>query len=88
MEAMDTAANASFEGFELHEEFRANEVVFRSPEEFWEAQAAIVTEARKRLLAASPEEAAAARGEFLRRARGKRLVYPYQARFIRARSRA
>jgi SAM-dependent methyltransferase len=60
-------------------------VVFDSSEEFWDAQAAIVTDARKRLAVAPPEAVAESRAEFLRRARSKRLVYPYQAAFLSVR---
>ena len=40
---------------------------------------------RKRLAVAPPETVAELRAEFLRRARSKRLVYPYQAAFLSVR---
>jgi SAM-dependent methyltransferase len=67
-----------------------HEVVFDSAEAFWEAQTAIVTQVRKRLIEASPEAVTALKHAFLGTAetilrRGGRLVYPYGALYVSAR---
>jgi hypothetical protein len=60
---------------------------FDSAADYWEAQTAIVTRARKRLLALSPDRVAQLRGEFLVEAervleRGGKLYYPYGAFYV------
>lgn len=62
-------------------------LTFDSAEEFWEAQAAIVTSARKRLMTLAPEQVEALRREFLAVAqrtldRGGKLYYPYGAFYV------
>ena len=59
----------------------------RSPEEFWDVQRTFSSRARKRLAAASPAEAAAARASLIESARrvqaaGGRLVYTRAAFFV------
>jgi ubiquinone/menaquinone biosynthesis C-methylase UbiE len=66
-----------------------HETVYTSAEDYWDANFAIVTEARKRLVQADPEVTERVREEFLRRARkvldrGGKLVYPHGAFFARA----
>lgn len=67
-----------------------HEVVFEDPEEFWEAQTAIVTQARKRIINAPADAVVRLKNVFLRRARdvvrrGGRLIYPYGAILVSAR---
>ena len=61
-----------------------HEVRFDSAEEFWDAQVAIVTEARKRLQAAPANVVEEVRAAFVAGADGAELVYPYQAVFLDA----
>lgn len=75
-------------GFEQVEaSWHGHELVFESAEEFWEAQTAIVTEIRKRLVEASPEEVNRLKQMFLKEAesilrRGGKLIYPYGAFYV------
>jgi SAM-dependent methyltransferase len=82
-----TVAECGFEQLEVA--WCGHEVLFDSAEEFWEAQAAIVTQVRKRLALSSTEAVEAVRQAFLKHAsdvlqRGGKLVYPYGARFVAA----
>lgn len=75
---------------ELESHWRGSEVLFQSPQEFWDAQEAIVTNVRKRLAVAPPAEVAAFRVEYLDTAqkvlgRGGQLSYCFGAVFFSAR---
>lgn len=64
--------------------------VLESPQAFWDLQATFSTLARKRLAAATPEQAAAVRAEFFDTCRkvhdgGGRLIFPQAAVFVVAR---
>lgn len=75
-------------GFEQVEaSWNGHELEFESAEEFWEAQTAIVTEIRKRLVEASPEAVNQLKQTFLKEAesilrRGGKLTYPYGAFYV------
>ena len=73
---------AGFQQIATH--YQGHILTFDSAEAFWEAQEAIVTSARKRLITLPPEQREALRREFLVAAqrtldRGGRLYYPYGA---------
>lgn len=70
--------------------WKGHELIFDSAEEFWQAQAAIVTEIRKRILCASPETVDRLKHDFLNAAnsillRGGKLIYPYGAYYVSGR---
>jgi hypothetical protein len=77
---LEAVEDAGFE--DVRPSWCGNEVTFDSPEEFWEAQAAIVTNLRKRLELAEPGVRDGLRDDFINRAtdtleRGGRLIYPF-----------
>lgn len=78
-------------GFEqIKTSWKGHELIFASAEEFWQAQTAIVTEVRKRILCASPETVGRLKHDFLNEAnsilqRGGKLIYPYGAYYVSGR---
>ena len=50
---------------DLRSSWAGKEFLFESAPDFWDAQAAIVTDVRKRMLLAEPEAIAAMKAEFL-----------------------
>lgn len=76
---------AGFQQVETHWEGHTH--TFDSAEAYWEAQAAIVTSARKRLITLPPEQVEALRREFIEEgrrtlSRGGRLYYQYGAFYV------
>jgi ubiquinone/menaquinone biosynthesis C-methylase UbiE len=71
-------------------DWKGQEAVVETPEEFWDLQRTFSSLARKRLSQASPQIVHAVREEFLRtcravQSRGGRLVYPFAAFYVIAR---
>lgn len=79
--------DAGFQKVATH--YEGHILTFDSAEAFWEAQEAIVTSARKRLMTLATGQVEALRREFLAKAqqvldRGGRLYYPYGAFYVSA----
>jgi SAM-dependent methyltransferase len=79
--------SAGFRNVELS--WHGHDVEFASPNLYWEAQIAIVTDVRKRLEKADPSIEAQLKTDFLSEAKrvvasGGKLLYPYGAVFIKA----
>ncbi len=84
----DVVSLARQTGFvDVHTDWLGREEVLPSAEEFWDLQQTYSSHARKRLLAASPEELAQVRDAFFAESRrvlakGGRLVYRHAALFV------